>query len=164
LQTQLFIIRKMKNYYISTNKKLIDAKKVFQLLRNCFWSQDIPIEYVERLIQHSFCFAAYKNEDNELVGFARVITDYTTFAYICDVVVDPPHRNLGIGKSLAAAILQHQELKGLKTWSLRTSTEARKIYADLGFKPAEEPETILEIQDLNIYKKENFINLFATEQ
>jgi ribosomal protein S18 acetylase RimI-like enzyme len=153
----------MKKYFISTDKKLIDTQKVLHLLQNCFWSQGIPIEYVRRMIEYSLCFAVY-NEDEELIGFSRVISDYTTYAYICDVVIAAEHRHQAIGELLVDAILKHKELRGLKTWSLRTTEEARKIYESAGFKSATDTDNILEIEDLDIYKKENFINLFKAGQ
>ena len=82
-----------------------------------------------------------------------MITDYTTYAYICDVIIESQHRNQGLGKALIQRILSHPELRGLKTWSLRTTESARKIYEKYGFKIAEEPHTLLEINDLNIYTK-----------
>ncbi len=149
----------MKGYSISTSKFLLDAEKIQRLLKNCFWSENVPVEYVKRFIKHSLCFGVYQKNPHELVGFGRVITDYTTFAYIGDIVIDPRHRGKGLGTALVSRIMHHPELRGLKTWSLRTTEEAKAIYESNGFKPAEETHTILEIEDLQIYNRTNFVNL-----
>lgn len=146
-------------YYISTDKSLLNHEKVWSLLRDCFWSRNIPIQYVSRLIKYSLCFGVYQ-KDNVLIGFGRVISDYTTYAYICDVVIDPNHRKKGIGSNLINEIMSHSDLKGLKTWSLRTTEEAKEIYLKNGFKHAIQPETQLEINNLDIYISPEFCNLY----
>jgi ribosomal protein S18 acetylase RimI-like enzyme len=152
--------KNMKNYFISTNNSQLDKEKITALLNTCFWSKNIPLEYVERFIKHSLCFGLYHASDNQLVGFGRVVSDYTTYAYVCDIVIDAQHRNKGLGSILINEILSHPDLQGLKTWSLRTTEEARKIYEKHGFKPADHPETHLEINDLEIYSRSSFVNLF----
>src|SRR5205085_2859723 len=121
---------------------------------------NIPIEYVSRFIKFSLCFGAYIKSTNQLIGFGRVISDYTTYAYICDVIIDVDYRNLGLGKALVKNMMAHPELQGLKTWMLRTTEEARKIYENNGFKCADHPETQLEINDLDIYTSPDFCNLY----
>jgi len=143
----------MKNYFISTEKSLLDTKKIWNLIKECFWSKNIPIEYVERFTLHSLCFGAYSIPTNELIGFGRVISDYTTYAYLCDVVIDQNYRRKGVGSLLISSIMNHPELAGLKTWSLRTTEEARKIYENHGFSISKELHTQLEINNLNIYSE-----------
>jgi len=149
----------MSLYYISAAKELLQKEVIWRLLKDQFWSKDIPIEYVDRFIKHSLCFGAYKKSNDEQVGFARVITDYTTYAYHCDLVVDPLHRKQGLASLLVDARLKHPELQGLKTISLRASPEGRPRHEKAGFKIAEEPNTILEKENLAIYTEPNFINL-----
>lgn len=149
----------MTSYYISTDKTLLDKERVCTLLQGCFWSTNIPIEYVDRFIKFSLCFGIYLNSDNKLVGFGRVISDYTTYAYICDTIIDPVHRQRGLGSQLIKEMMAHPELQGLKTWALRTTEEARKIYLKNGFNIADHPKTQLEINDLEIYCRSNFINI-----
>lgn len=153
----------MDGYHISTNKEMLDKKKIWSMLRECFWSKNIPIEYVEKFINYSLCFGLYTNF-NELVGFGRVITDYTTYAYVCDIIIDHKHRNKGLGNVLVSTILSHPELQGLKTWSLKTTEEARGLYKKNGFKVVEHPETQLEINDLEIYSRPSYINLNSNVQ
>ena len=146
-------------YYISTEKLLLNKEKIWRLLSDCFWSKNIPIEYVSRFIKFSLCFGVYQKSDNDLIGFGRVISDYTTYAYICDIVIDVLHRKKGIGSQLIKEMMSHPDLQGLKTWSLRTSEEARKIYLKNGFQIANHPETQLEINVLDIYTHPDFFNV-----
>lgn len=151
---------RMNRYYVSTDKNLLDKPKIRNLLGDCFWSKNIPIEYVERFVKHSLCFGVYaEDEDHKLVGFGRVISDFTTYAYVCDIVVDPQYRKQGIGNQLFRSIMAHSELKGLKTWALRTSDEAKNIYLKNGFSVATHPETQLEINNLDIYTCPDFKNI-----
>ncbi|MDX2164881.1 MAG: GNAT family N-acetyltransferase [Gammaproteobacteria bacterium] len=143
----------MREYYISTDKYLLNVERIQTLLSDCFWSKNIPINYVKKFIKHSLCFGAYKKDDDLLIGFGRVITDYTTFAYVCDIVIDYNYRKKGIGKKLISHIMSHPELRGLKTWSLTTTEDAKHIYEGHGFKIAENPNSKMEINDLNIYSK-----------
>ena len=151
----------MSNYYISTDNSLLDKIKICSLLRDCFWCKNIPLEYVDRFVKYSLCFAVYQKNNNNLVGFGRVISDYTTYAYICDIVIDKLHRRNGLGNSLVKEIISHPELQGLKTWSLRATDESRNIYEKNGFVLAGNPETQLEINDLQIYCDPNFYNIHS---
>ena len=148
----------MNDYFISTNKDLLDIQKIWSLLKDCFWSKDIPVEYVARFIKYSLCFGIF-TQDKQQVGFGRIISDYTTYAYICDVIVEPNHRNKGLARELIKNMLNHPELQGLKTWSLVSTKEAKKIYKENGFLPVGNICEALEITNLNIYAEEGFVNL-----
>lgn len=150
----------MAEYFISTNKSLLNNEKICSLLQDCFWSKNIPIEYVKRFILYSLCFGAYQQNNNEQVGFGRVITDYTTYAYVCDVVIDPLHRQKGLGSQLVEKMMSHPDLQGLKTWNLRTTGEAKNIYMKKGFIVVENPGSFLEMDNLSIYSQQNFKNLY----
>lgn len=149
----------MNPYYISTNTDLLKKDKIFLLLNDCFWSKNIPIEYVTRFIKYSLCFGIYTKKTHELVGFGRVISDYTTYAYICDVVIDPLHRKNGLATRLIHEMMSHSDLQGLKTWSLIATEESKNIYFGSGFKKIGNPELHFEINKLDIYSNENFFNL-----
>ena len=99
-------------------------------------------EIVERALRHSLCFGAF--EDDQQVGFARVISDYATYAYICDVFVVPSNRGRGIGKRLMAAIMTHPDLQGLRRWTLFTR-DAHGLYRQFGFGEPRYPERLMEI-------------------
>ncbi|HLB41931.1 MAG TPA: GNAT family N-acetyltransferase [Gammaproteobacteria bacterium] len=152
------------DYYISTNNILLYKEKIWFLLRDCFWSKNIPIEYVEKFIKHSLCFGVCQKNSNQLIGFGRVITDFTTYAYVCDIVIDPHYRKKGLGSALIKTIICHPELQGLKTWSLKTTEEARKMYEKNGFSVVEHHETQLEINDLEIYSCPTFVNIYKHEK
>jgi GNAT superfamily N-acetyltransferase len=107
------------------------------LSEESYWAKGITRELVVRSIAHSLPFSAFDGDAQ--VGFARVITDRTTFAYLADVFVLPSHRGRGIAKLLMEAILAHPELQGLRRWSLVTR-DAHALYAQFGFTPLDLPE------------------------
>ncbi|CAN5210982.1 GNAT family N-acetyltransferase [soil metagenome] len=132
-----------KGFIISTDQNMIDFDVVFKYLNeDSYWAKGIPAEKMKIAIRNSLCFGVYRQ--NELIGFARVITDKATFAYICDVFVLPPFRGLGLSKWLIQTILEHQELQGLRRWSLATA-DAHGLYSQFEFKPVCRPERWMEI-------------------
>lgn len=149
----------MNDYFISTEETLLNPERIWFLLKDCYWCKNIPIEYVKKFIKYSLCFGVYQSHTNYLVGFGRVITDYTTYAYVCDIVIDIKYRKIGLANALFSAIKNHSDLQGLKTWALRTSPEAKTIYERYGFKIILDPETQLEINDLEIYCYPDFVKV-----
>jgi N-acetylglutamate synthase-like GNAT family acetyltransferase len=140
------------NYLISTDKAKIDLAAVHAYLSRSYWAEEIPLEIVKRSIEHSLCFAVYNHE--KLVGFARVISDYSTFGYLADVFILEEERGKGLSKWLMECILQHKELQGLRNFSLMTR-DAHSLYARYGFKNLEKPENFMAIKKDNFYKKQN---------
>jgi GNAT superfamily N-acetyltransferase len=133
---------------ISTDKSRLDLSKITAWLAHSYWAKNIPQAVVEKSIRHSFCFGAYSQ--NVQVGFARVITDYATYAYVADVMVDEAYRGTGISKQLMAAIMRHPELQGLRRWSLVT-LDAHSLYEQFEFQPLPHPERYMEILEPDIY-------------
>ncbi len=134
---------------ITTERARIDVDRVHGFLCNeSYWAKGIPREVVERSIEHSLPFAAYDGE--ELVAFARVITDFAVFAYIADVFVVEKHRGRGISQLLMAAIRSHPRLQGLRRWSLVTR-DAHGLYEQFGFRPLAAPEKYMEDVAANPY-------------
>jgi GNAT superfamily N-acetyltransferase len=132
-----------KGYIISTDKSLIDFDTVYHYLdKESYWAKGISTERLKRAIENSLCFGIYK--DAKQAGFARVVTDKATFAYICDVFVLADHRRLGLSKWLMQTIVQRSELQGLRRWSLATA-DAHKLYTQFGFTPISKPENWMEI-------------------
>lgn len=132
-----------KGFIISTDQNLIDFDLVFQYLsEESYWAKGISSEKMRTAIKNSFCFGVYRQ--NELSGFARVVTDKATFAYICDVFIIPSSRGLGLSKWLIQTILEHPELQGLRRWSLATA-DAHGLYSQFGFQPVSRPERWMEI-------------------
>lgn len=135
-------------YTISTDKQRIDLDAVHGFLRTAYWSLDVPRPIVARGIEHALVFGVYHGAQQ--AGFARVVTDYTRFAYLCDVFVLDAFRGQGLGVWLIETILAHPELQGLRRWLLATR-DAHGLYAKLGFTPLNAPERWMEIFDVPSY-------------
>jgi N-acetylglutamate synthase-like GNAT family acetyltransferase len=120
-------------FKISTDKDLLDIDVIYNYLdKESYWSQGIPLEKLKASVENSMCFGIYK--DDKQVGFARVITDKATFAYLCDVFILTDHRGIGLSKWLLQTIKNHPELQGLRRWSLAT-VDAHTLYSQFGFTP-----------------------------
>lgn len=136
---------------ISDDPLAIDRTRLHAFLsERSYWAKGIPREIVDRAIEGSLCFSALAGE--EMVGFARVVTDRATFAYLADVYVEEPHRGRGIGKRLVAAVLAHPDLQGLRRWLLATA-DAHGLYAAFGFSPLSAPERLMERIEGNVYAR-----------
>lgn len=101
-------------YYISDNQKKLNTVDVRRLLKQTDWAKDRTAALIEKSMQNSLCFGVYSEETDELIAFSRVITDYATFYYICDVIVDSAYRRHGIGKAMVQNIVKDDRLKGLR--------------------------------------------------
>ncbi len=138
-------------FVISTDDKRLNLDLIHGFLTECYWAKGIPREVVARSIENSLCFGVYR--DGRQVGFARVISDYATYAYIGDVFVLESHRGRGLGKWLMECIMQHPRLQGLRRWSLVTR-DAHGLYMQFGFTPLKAPERYMELRDPEVYKHE----------
>jgi N-acetylglutamate synthase-like GNAT family acetyltransferase len=136
------------DYIISTDKTKIDLLTVHKFLSESYWAEGIPIELVKRSIDHSLCFGVY--QDQKLIGFARVITDFATFAYLADVFIVQEERGKGLSKWLMKVILTHQQLQGLRRFTLATR-DAHGLYAQFGFTSFDKPERWMQRHDPTIY-------------
>ena len=131
-------------YKISTNKSLLDVNKIHKYLSNeAYWAIGRTLEVVQRSIEHSLCYGVYSG--SEQVGFARVVTDYATFAWLADVFILPEYRGKGLSKKLIEVILENSELQGLRRWLLATR-DAHGLYERFGFRPLFNPEKWLAIE------------------
>jgi len=135
-------------YTISTDVRRLDLDAIHAFLVGAYWSIEIPREVVARSIEGSLCFGVYP--DSAQVGFARVISDFATFAYLGDVYILEAHRGRGLGKELMKAIMSHPDLQGLRCFQLATN-DAHGLYASFGFKPLATPETQMEISRRGMY-------------
>ncbi len=140
--------RQQAGFVISTDKRRLDRKLIHRFLTNCYWAKGIPRDAVDRSIENSLCFGVYRSRQQ--VGFARVISDFATYAYIGDVFVLDNFRGRGLGKLLMKEIMQHPDLQGLRRWSLATR-DAHGLYAQFGFQPVKSPERHMEIFDRGVY-------------
>ena len=140
--------RSQSEFTVSTDPQRVDLDLVHGFLTQCYWAAGIPREVVRRSIENSLCFGIYSGRKQ--LGFARVITDYATFAYVADVFVLESHRGRGLSKFLMECIMQHPELQGLRRWSLATA-DAHGLYSQFGFKPVKKPEMWMEIHSPDVY-------------
>ncbi len=129
-------------FEISTDPSRIDVAAVHGFLTTSYWATGIPLDTVRRSIQGSICFGIYRGRQQ--AGFARVISDRATFAYLADVFVIQGFRGHGLAKWLMQCILAHPELQGLRRWSLVTR-HAHRLYEQFGFSVVRNPERWMEI-------------------
>ena len=130
-------------YSISTDPARLDVDAIHAFLTTSYWCAGIPKEIVEKSLRRSLCFGLYY-EDRQ-VGLARVITDESTFAYLCDVYVLEEHRGRGLGHWLMEAVMSHPSLQGLRRYHLVTR-DAHSLYRDFGFASLASPEGHMEIR------------------
>lgn len=142
-------------YLISTDKNLLDFELIHNFLRTTYWSENIPVEIVRSAAQNSLTFGIYKIEKQ--VGYARIISDFSTFAYLADVFILESERGNGLSKWLMACIMSLPELQGLRRWSLATR-DAHGLYAQFGFVPLKTPDFFMEIARPDIYKNNTDVN------
>ena len=135
---------------ISTDPERLDREAIHAFLSNSYWAKGIPRAILDRSIENSLCFGLY--EGPRLVGFARVITDRATFAYLADVFVLESHRGRGLSKWLMEVILGHPDLQGMRRWTLATRN-AHGLYEQFGFRRLTSPDRLMEIVDMDIYLK-----------
>jgi len=126
---------------VTTDPSRLDLETVHGFLAGSYWAEGIPRDLVERSIRNSICFGAF--EGPRQVGFARVISDRATFAYVADVFVLPSHRGRGVGKRLMACVTSHPELQNLRLWTLFTR-DAHGLYRQYGFAEARYPDRLME--------------------
>ena len=118
-------------YRIVEGKENIELSDVVRLLRTTYWAEKRPAEVIERAMQNSACFGIRLEGVDALAAFARVITDYATTFYLCDVVVDPACRSRGLGKALVGHIVSHPALAGLRGFLI--TRDAHGLYRQYGF-------------------------------
>jgi len=125
------------NYLISTDKSKIDIDYVHGFLSQSYWSPGVPMQVVKKAMKGSLCFGVYYNDTQ--IGYARMVTDKATFAYLADVFIDKDHRGKGLAKWLVEMILAHPQLQGLRRILLATK-DAHKLYEQCGFTSINNPE------------------------
>lgn len=129
-------------YLISDDPRRLDVAAIHAYLTRSYWAEGIPLQTVARAVENSLCLGIYATT-GEQVGLVRVITDYTTFAYLCDVYVLEPHRGRGLAKAAVGQLGTHPRLQGLRRWQLVTQ-DAHGLYAQFGFAVVKEPERHME--------------------
>jgi GNAT superfamily N-acetyltransferase len=145
------IEHKRDEFTISTDPARLDLEVIHDFLTNSYWAKGIPREIVARSIEHSLCFGVYDGSGAQ-VGFARVVSDYATVAYLGDVFVLETQRGRGLGKWLMECIMRHPMLQNLRRWILLTR-DAHGLYAQSGFTPVKSPERYMELHQPGVYEK-----------
>jgi GNAT superfamily N-acetyltransferase len=139
------------DFVISTDRSRLDLDVIFEFLTNCYWAKGIPREVVTRSVDQSLCFGVYDGSGAQ-VGFARVVSDFATVAYLGDVFILESHRGRGLSKWLMECIMQHCALQNLRRWILLTR-DAHALYAHFGFTPVNSPERYMELHRADVYEK-----------
>jgi GNAT superfamily N-acetyltransferase len=136
-------------YVITTDVSRFDLDRIWEWLSRSYWAAGIPRALVQRSIRGALCFAVLRGKRQ--LGFARVITDRATFAYLADVFIDEGARGRGLATRLMRVILAHPDLQGLRRWLLATR-DAHPLYAAAGFRPLAHPEWFMEINRPGLYQ------------
>lgn len=140
---------KQGSFVISTDRSRLNLEAIHNFLSNSYWAKGISQELVARSIAHSLCFGLYTSSGQQ-VGFARVVTDDTTFAYLCDVYVLEDYRGLALGKALMRVIVDHPVLQRVRR-ALLATRDAHGLYKQFGFDALAKPEVFMEINRPDIY-------------
>lgn len=143
-------IRHLGSYTISDDSARLDPRAIHAYLTRSYWSAGIPIGIVERSVRRSLCIGAYDDAGAQ-VGLVRLVSDYATFCYVCDVYVLEEHRGRGLSKAMLAMAIEHPMLQGLRRWSLMTG-DAHGLYRQFGFAAAAQPGQYMERFQPAIYR------------
>ena len=136
-------------YCISTEKARLDIKAIHHFLSTkAYWSLNIPLSRVEEAVAHSLNFGLYLKEQQ--IGYARVISDFASVAYLGDVYVLPDFRGQGLSKWLMQTIMEYPDLQGLRRWILSTA-DAHGLYKQFGWKSVTYPERWMEVHNKEVY-------------
>ncbi|MBJ7537401.1 GNAT family N-acetyltransferase [Marinomonas sp. C1424] len=143
----------MQGYKISTDHNDLDFEVIYSFISNSYWAKDIPRVTLQKALENSLCFGVYK-DSGEQVGFARLITDRATFAYLADVFILDSYRGVGLSKWLMSHLVDHPDLQGLRRMMLATN-DAHGLYAQYGFEAIKNPEILMQIWQPDVYN--NFL-------
>ena len=122
---------------ISFSPQRMQVDVIHRFLRESYWSPNIRRDVLENAIAHSLVVGAFDQSSGHQIGFARVVTDTATFAWLCDVYVAPSHRQQGVAQRMIEAVLKHPQIRSLRRWCLATR-DAHDLYRRFGFQPVVE--------------------------
>jgi len=140
----------IEGYRIRSNKSDMNIESIHEFITKSYWAKGIPIDILKRAISNSLCFGVFSKEE-EQVGFARMITDSATYAYLADVYILEDHRGKGLSKWLMQEIMSHSDLQGLRRMTLATA-DAHGLYEQYGFTELAKPEVFMENWNPEVYK------------
>ncbi|MEP6677647.1 MAG: GNAT family N-acetyltransferase [Ferruginibacter sp.] len=146
----MIIYQEIKNdFIISSDKSKLNVDVIHNYLsKESYWAKNIPLTTVQKSIEHSFCFGLYEKEKQ--IGFARLVTDHATFAYLADVFILASFRGKGLSKWMMEFIIKNPELQNLRRWMLATK-DAHGLYAQFGFVPCDKPERLMQLLNPDVY-------------
>jgi GNAT superfamily N-acetyltransferase len=136
-------------FTVTTDRARLDRDVIVGFLTSSYWAQNIPRAIVDKSIDNSLCFGLL--EEDRQIGFARVVTDCATLAYLADVFVLHEYRGAGLGKWLIECVMSHPDLQGLRRWVLGTR-DAHGLYQKFGFTPLKRPEVFMELHNPGVYR------------
>jgi GNAT superfamily N-acetyltransferase len=134
--------RKLGRFELTTDKKRMQLDVIYRFLQKSYWANKRTLDAIKKSIEYSLPFGIF--DGDKQIGFARVISDYSTFAWIADVFIDEEYRGQGLSKFLMESMLTHPELQDLRRWVLATK-DAHTLYSKFGFKLLNKPERWMEI-------------------
>jgi N-acetylglutamate synthase-like GNAT family acetyltransferase len=141
------------DYKITNNKKEMDIDAIHDYLTRSYWAKNVPKSVVTKAVENSLCFGLFAitaNKNGKQVGFARLITDSATFAYLADVYILEEHRGKGLSKQLMEMIVKHPQLQGLRRIMLATR-DAHGLYKQYGFTPLTEQTMFMQLWTPDVY-------------
>jgi len=141
----------LSGYRISSDRQEMDLETIHAFISSTYWAEGIPKETLKKALDNSLCFGVFSSEGKQ-VGFARMITDQATFAYLADVFIDEAHRGKGLSKWLMQEVHNHPSLQGLRRILLATR-DAHGLYQEYGYTPISSPATFMQKWQPDIYKK-----------
>jgi GNAT superfamily N-acetyltransferase len=136
------------SFTVTCDPAKLDVGVIAEFLASSYWAKGVPAATVKKSLASSLCFALL--DGDRQIGFARVISDRTTIAYVADVFVLPAFRGRGLATWLMQCVVSHPELQKLRRWMLATR-DAHGLYAKVGFTPLRKPEVFMERHDPNVY-------------
>jgi len=141
------------SYRITEDKAEMDIDAIHHYLSHSYWAENIPKAVVAKAIENSLCFGVLfvdEQQNQQQIGFARVITDSATFAYLADVYILAEHRGNGLSKKMMKGIVEHPQLQGLRRMMLATK-DAHGLYQQFGFEPLSEQQMFMQVWTPNAY-------------
>jgi GNAT superfamily N-acetyltransferase len=147
------MVETAERYEISSDPARLDIDAIHAYLTRSYWSPGIPRDVVARAVAHSLCFGVYEMASGKQVGFARVVTDHATFAYLCDVYVLEAHQGHGLGKALMRVFMEHPSVIGARRVMLATR-DAHGLYRQYGFGDTTGNTNLMEIVRPDIYQRQ----------
>ena len=138
------------DFLITTEKDKMNLEFIHDFLSNhSYWSKNIPFEKVQLAVEHSLNFGVFYKEKQ--IGYARIVSDFSTIAYLGDVFIITEYRGQGLSKWLMEQIMTHPNLQGLRRWILLTK-DAHELYKKFNWKPIADPSRWMELHNPNVYK------------